>query len=376
MIEGMNDITNNTHRVASFGGDWFITKDLTKTLTLSELKDKLYDETQELLRMTEDHLLIISFENRLSVNEEEAYLEQVDFRPCELFIKDEEMHKILEKRRYRQRLSRSEKQYLSYLLIENPDHSEFIKRTYKLSDWMCKKLKTSRSQYACEWDEKRCGGEWLADVRNSLERTIEIMVKPPKPPTTIKRLQSSISNALGIDVEGHTISKILRKRLKYSYKRGSSRPKKWQVSSHPYLKSIFSLKLLQEVYNGRLVANIDECGFSRMVKHHYSWLPVGQGGSITNQLHTGSCNLIMSIFSNGEWFGVLKKGTTKARDYCLFLLLMIESLGACGIDVVGGLTIIQDNFAGHHSKEVKRLASTKKLKMYFLPSYTPELAGI
>ena len=113
-----------------------------------------------------------------------------------------------------------------------------------------------------------------------------------------------------------------------------------------------------------------------MIKRHYSWLPVGRGGSILNQLHTGRCNLIMSIFSNGEWFGVMKAGTTNSMDYCLFLYVMSRALEASGVNIAKNLTIIQDNFAGHHSKEVKRLVKYEKLRMYFLPSYTPELAGI
>ena len=286
------------------------------------------------------------------------------------------MHYKLSRRRYRQRLTNTQKRYLSNLLLKNPDHSDYIKRTYKLSDWMCRGLKISVAAETPKLNENMSNNEIAKAAPVELEESVGAMITPPKPPLTFKILQESISEAVGFQVECWTISKILKKRLKYSYKRGSSRPKKCTDSSNKYLKSLFSSKMLQEICAGRMVANIDECGFSRMVKSHYSWLPVGRGGSILNQLHTGRCNLIMSIFSNGEWLGIMKSGTTNSLDYCLFLYVAVRALAASGVDIAKNLTIIQDNFSVHHSKEVKRLAKHEKLRMYFLPSYTPELAGI
>ena len=376
MVERVHDITNDASINTSFGNDWFVVKDLAKSLTLNQLKHKWSDEIQKLLNMIEDQQVRRTFEDRLSFGEEDMKSEQPEFRPRELFSKDEEMHDKLARRRYRQRLTKTEKRYLSYLLLKNPDHYDYIKRTYKLSDWMCRELRINVPAEILEPDENMRDNEIDKQAPAGMEKSIEMMITPPKPPLTIKMLQEGISKAMGLQVEGHTISKIFRKRLKYSYKRGSSRPKKCTDSSNKYLKSIFSSRMLQEICTGRIVANIDEWGFSRMIKRHYSWLPVGRGGSILNQLHTGRCNLIMSIFSNGEWFGVMKAGTTNSIDYCLFLYVMSRALEASGVNIAKNLTIIQDNFAGHHSKEVKRLAKYEKLRMYFLPSYTPELAGI
>ena len=209
-----------------------------------------------------------------------------------------------------------------------------------------------------------------------LEKSVRAMITLPKLLLTVKYYQEGISKAVGFQVEGWTISKILIKRLKYSYKRGSSRPKKSTDSSNKYLKSIFSSKMLQEICAERMVANIDECGFSWMVKSHYSWQPISRGGSILSQLHTGRCNIIMSIFSIGERLGIMKSGTTNSLDYCLFLYVAARTLAASGVYIAINLTIIQYNFSVHHSKEVKKLAKHKKLRMYFLPSYTPELAEI
>ena len=184
------------------------------------------------------------------------------------------MHYKLSRRRYRQRLTNTQKKYLSNLLLKNPDHSDYIKRTYKLSDWMCRGLKINVAAETPELNKNMSKNEIAMQKPAELEESVETMITPSKPPLTVKILQESISEVVGFQVEGWTISKIFKKKLKYSYKRGSSRPKKCTHSSK-YLKSLFSSKMLQENCAGRMVANIDECGFSRMVKSNYSWLPVG-----------------------------------------------------------------------------------------------------
>ena len=142
MVERVHDITNDANINTSFGNDWFVVKDLAKSLTLNQLKHKWSDETQKLLNMIENQQVRRTFEDRLSFGEEDMKSEQPEFRPRELFSKDEEMHDKLVRRRYRQRLTKTEKRYLSYTLLKNPVHYDYIELTYKLSYWMCRELKS------------------------------------------------------------------------------------------------------------------------------------------------------------------------------------------------------------------------------------------
>ena len=142
-------------------------------------------------------------------------------------------------------------------MLKNPDHYDYIKRTYKLIDLFCRELRIDVPAEILKPDENMRDNKIDKQAPAGMENSIE-MITPPKPPLTIKMLQEGISKAMGLQVEGQTISKILRKRLKYSYKRGSSRPKKCTDSSNKYLKFIFSSRMLQEICAGRIVANIDE----------------------------------------------------------------------------------------------------------------------
>ena len=368
MVERVHEIVNDVSNGTSFRAWWLVVQDFSKTLTLNQLKRKWSDEIKNLLGMIENQQMRRAFENRLSLKEEEIKWEQSGFRPWELFRKGEEMHYKLPRRRYWQRLTNTQKKYLSNLLLKNPCHSDYIKRIYKLSDWMCRGLKINVDVETPELNENMSNNEIAKAAPVELEESVGAMITPPKLQLIVKILQESISEAVGLQVEGWTISKILKKRLKYSYKRGSSRSKKCTNSSNKYLKSLFSSNMLQEICAGKMVANIEECRFSRMVKNHYSWLLVGRGRSILNQLHTGRCNFIMSIFINWEWLGIMKSGITDSLDYCLFLYEAVRALASSVVDIAKYLTIIQDNFSVHHSKEVKRLAKHEKLRMYFLLS--------
>ena len=71
MVERVHDITNDASINTSFGNDWFVVKDLAKSLTLNQLKHKWSDETQKLLNMIEDQQVRRTFEDRLIFGEED-----------------------------------------------------------------------------------------------------------------------------------------------------------------------------------------------------------------------------------------------------------------------------------------------------------------
>ena len=100
---------------------------------------------------------------------------------------------------------------------------------------MCIELRINEPAEILEPDKNMRDNEIDKQAPAGMEKSIEMMITPPKSPLTIKMLQEVISKAMWLQVEGHTISKNLKKRLKYSHKRGSSRPKKCTDSSNKYI---------------------------------------------------------------------------------------------------------------------------------------------
>jgi hypothetical protein len=178
------------------------------------------------------------------------------------------------------------------------------------------------------------------------------------------------------DVPKSKIKRFIKEEWKYSFKRGSSRPTKSIQDYTVVSKSIFWSKLLLQIYRRKIIINIDEWGFNKSVKQHYSWLPRGVGNSILNDNYKGSCNLILAILNTGEWVGWLKDKTTRAFDYLLFLKVLVDILEENGINNKQDVIIVQDNAVIHHSKIIKSFVRKEGLVVYFLPPYSAELAPV
>ena len=102
-----------------------------------------------------------------------------------------------------------------------------------------------------------------------------------------------IDNAFESDVKAQDIRGFLSKELRYSYKRGSSRPRMSMKRKSKYLNAIFSSRMLLAWYNKDLIINLDESNYNRSVKSNYSWLPIGESSSIINTNWTGRTTIFL-----------------------------------------------------------------------------------
>ena len=86
--------------------------------------------------------------------------------------------------------------------------------------------------------------------------------------------------------------------------------------------------------------------------------------------------MISAITSGGYSLNYLKYNTTTAQTIIGFLQVLVEFVkrveGVEGSDI----GVILDNCQCHRTKMVKEFALSLSLKLYFLPSYSPELAPV
>ena len=121
---------------------------------------------------------------------------------------------------------------------------------------------------------------------------------------------------------------------------------------------------------------MDEVGFGRSIKEHYSWLPKGKSSVITNDIFTGRVNMILGVTINGDYLGLMTWRTVNSEDYCLYLTLLSKSLKGTENGIHNDVTVIQDNASIHRTNIVKTTASREKFTMYLLPQYSPDLAPV
>ena len=110
--------------------------------------------------------------------------------------------------------------------------------------------------------------------------------------------------------------------MRYSFKRGTDRNVRAKSTVSVYQQSIFSAKLLSEIYDDTLIINIDENSFSRSVKSNYSWLPIRQSSDIINVSSQGRISLTWGLMINGHWIWLMSQDTTTIQEFCVFLHIL------------------------------------------------------
>jgi len=113
-----------------------------------------------------------------------------------------------------------------------------------------------------------------------------------------------------------------------------------------------------------------EAGFAQTQPNRSAWTPVGQQHGIDAR-RGKRLNVVGALLSSGRLFAVKLWQTMTAPLFAGFLGLLIEY-------VAKPLTVILDNASMHTAKVLKPYLELlrKKLTLYFLPPYSPELNRI
>ena len=141
-----------------------------------------------------------------------------------------------------------------------------------------------------------------------------------------KKFKESIKEKFETEKSWASIKKYIKEELKFSYKRGCSRPIAWKSQEHVYLQSIFSWRILREIRAEALLISFDESSYGMFTKKNYSWLPIGSSNPILNDKWIGRTSIIFGLVSNGDRLWINVDETTKSSDYWLFIMLLKKFL--------------------------------------------------
>ena len=391
------EVVGNDDISKEFSGQWLVIKTLVSSFTDQHIARLAKDQTDKLLSKIDESniaeifqrqvrlladggklgfilwdIMITRITNCMSLDDDDG--EETKF--TELFEKDLLIHAQLLKRKRNGHLTLVQRGYLARLLTRYNNMHSIISKMYKLSESTMSRLKILRRNPVKLMKLHKDYEHQLQQIPGTARKWIQKIINPPKPPLTLAKIQQQVQMTWGEEIRKRDLKKFIKQDLRYSYKRGSARPPQAVQPTSADANALFWARILSEIYEGKLIVNVNEWGFSRMMKSNYSYLPSGGGGAILNDRHKGRCNLILGIFSDGEWIGLIKEDTTKAFDYWLYLALMLHIIKQSGIDTTKELSVMQDNCAWHHSVQVNRLSNSEHMLMHFLPSYQPTLAGV
>ena len=208
------------------------------------------------------------------------------------------------------------------------------------------------------------------------EAILRKFVKPPTTPVTIKKIQVKILEETEEHYNISVLKYYLRNVLNYRYKKGSSRPLKYQEYRTQLAKSLFWSELLQMILNGETLINVDESSFDRSIRNNYSWLPKGEDNPIGNDRVWGKSTLILATWNTWEWFGAIIVGTVDSEKFCIFMKLLELIVKVLHSDDAEKPTVLIDNARTHTSKAARRIIHNLSYKTRYLAPYCPEIAPV
>ena len=119
---------------------------------------------------------------------------------------------------------------------------------------------------ASMYTDKRSNNSTIIPNLDKIEHlnlgALKAWVLPPQYPLTISKIQQSVFDQTGFTVNKRKIKFQFKKNLlNFTYKKGSSGSKIIKLENHKFEKSIFLSRMLKNIYNDKLIVNIDEWSF-------------------------------------------------------------------------------------------------------------------
>ena len=190
------------------------------------------------------------------------------------------------------------------------------------------------------------------------------------------KAKNSVQEKFNENIDRFKIQSFIKSEMKYSYKKGSWRIATIKVKHLEEMQTIYSWRIFRGLRQQELIINIDESSYSRTIKRNYSWLPIGYLSPILNTRWTGRVSIIFSLFNTGDWLWMSVGGTTKSKEYCLFLMILDSYTKMWVCKQRTPIKLMVDNASIHVSKESKRIWNYLNFEIHALPPYSPNLSPV
>ena len=180
---------------------------------------------------------------------------------------------------------------------------------------------------------------------------------------TINDVQIYIYKHLGIKCSYQLIRTVMRNKMNLSYKK----TKYFNFMNEKLLieKTKLFHDQFKKLFKGKLIASIDEVGFSSKVNTIYSWSDKGKRTYIKNKIESGkriNKSVCCCITSSGKISYNCKSSPYNKISFITFLK---------SLKLPSNTVILLDNVSFHHSKDVKDYIKKRNWIALFTPPYSP-----
>ena len=254
--------------------------------------------------------------------------------------------------------------------------SKQIQHSYRLSRSTIRRLQCMHRRRIGEYFDETKSKSTNCLLSEEAKNLTREFIQPPCRPMTIWAIMKQIELKLGEIYSNYKIKQFVAKDMRYSYKKGSSRPPKYATNTVQLVKVLYCTELLKLLIDGKVVVNVDESSFDRSIKNQYSWLPKGKSEAILNDNIKGKATLILATWSTGDWFAVVTVGTVDSKKFWAFLKLLEFVLKENSDEFENLPTVVLDNARTHSSNLTKKVIKHLAYEVRFSAPYCPEVAPV
>ena len=231
---------------------------------------------------------------------------------------DEQIHESLLKRRKEQHLNETQNLHVMRLFEGSSESWKFWKTTYKMSRAtlrrIMKQMEVNRSASGSPFVQYRDRKSFSEFAKQLIRRNLLPLREPKSIPMLKKHLESKLKESYS----AQKIRNYVKKEMKYTYKKGCSRPPIYSTRRTQHVKALFWAELLSFIAKGEAIINWDESSFDRSVKKEFSWLPVGKSSQIINDRLKGRASLVLATWNAWEWTAMVVFKYCKQREILIF----------------------------------------------------------
>ena len=159
-----------------------------------------------------------------------------------------------------------------------------------------------------------------------IRREIKNFKKTQKEQIKIERVRNFLKETTGIEMSHCKLKRYIEKDLRFSYKRGWSRPPKYSTQSIKQVKFLFWTEIIKMLDNQEILFSVDEACFNRNIKQHYSWLPIDKSWQIINDNFRRKVNLVFVMSNKSTWMVMIKNQTMNSICFWVFLKLLEKAV--------------------------------------------------
>jgi len=218
---------------------------------------------------------------------------------------------------------------------------------------------------------KKLGGKQIAWIYKTVVDKDPLQMKFPFALWTRSMIAVVIRRKFGIKLSDSSVGRLLRqlglscqKPLYRAYQQNSEAVKEWKERVFPDIK-----KKAKKV--GATIYFQDESGIRSDFHSGRTWAVKGQTPLIEATGARFGLNMVGAISTQGQLRFMVVKGSVNSEKICDFLERLMHN-------AENPVFLIWDGHPTHRSKKVKEYIASfnGKLKVFFLPSYSPELNPI